>query len=304
MPNSLFSFLISVFFSLLLQGCGERQIPAQQQLDSASFIVATNGPLKYFVQRLLEDKVEVRMLAPEGTDPAEWRPDVDAVLQLQKARLVLLNGAGYSSWLNKVSISSNKLVNTSASVADQWIALEGQVTHSHGPGGEHAHSGYAVTTWMDMSLARIQAEAVAKALHERWPEHRELIAANLSGLLSDIDALDRGYQEQAYRLAGRKIIFSHPVYQYFERRYGMSGQSLHWEQDAMPARNQWQYLEKIIDEKTLFIWEAEPSKKISIHMSEMRVASVVVDPGANPAGTDWLTIQRKNLTSLQRVELK
>ncbi len=303
MPNSLFSFLISVFFSLLLQGCGERQIPAQQQLDSASFIIATNGPLKYFAQRLLEDKVEVRMLVPEGTDPAEWRPDVDAVLQLQKARLVLLNGAGYSSWLNKVSISSNKLVNTSASVADQWIALEGQVTHSHGPGGEHAHSGYAVTTWMDMSLARIQAAAVAKALHERWPEHRELIAANLTGLLSDIDALDRGYQEQAGRLAGRKIIFSHPVYQYFERRYGMSGQSLHWEQDTMPTRDQWQHLEKIIDEKALFIWEAEPSKKISIHMSEMSVASVVVDPGANPAGTDWLTIQKKNLASLQQVEL-
>ncbi len=151
MPNSLFSFLISVFFSLLLQGCGERQIPAQQQLDSASFIIATNGPLKYFAQRLLEDKVEVRMLVPEGTDPAEWRPDVDAVLQLQKV---------------------------------------------------------------------------------------------------------------------------------------------------------WQYLEKIIDEKTLFIWEAEPSKKISIHMSEMSVASVVVDPGANPAGTDWLMIQKKNLASLQQVELK
>jgi zinc transport system substrate-binding protein len=292
---------MSTIFALLLLGCSERQIPARHQTESAPFVVAVNGPLQYFAQRLLANEVEVRMLVPQGTDPAQWWPNVGAVLQLQQARLVLLNGAGYSSWLDKVSISDDKLVNTSESATDRWIALEDQVTHSHGPAGEHAHSGYAFTTWMDMNLARVQAEAVAKALSEHWPSHRETIAENLTKLLADIDALDDGYQVQASRLAGRKIIFSHPVYQYFVRRYGMSGQTLHWEPDVMPPPEQWQLLHKIAIKGTLFIWEAAPSQEVSVRISEMGISSIIIDPAANPAERDWLTVQRDNLTSLQQV---
>ena len=200
-----------------------------------------------------------------------------------------------------MSISDNTLVNTSESTADRWIALKDQVTHSHGPAGEHAHSGYAVTTWMDMSLARIQAEAVATALNVRWPRHGEIITGNLTALLADIDALDDGYKEQASRLAGRKKIFSHPVYQYFERRYGMSGYFLHWEPEVMPSEEQWQLLDKIAIEGALFIWEAEPSQEISGRISKMGISSIIIDPAANPAGRDWLTVQRENLTSLQLV---
>ena len=301
MPYAVLSLLLLTLFGLSLPGCGEQQTPTQQQTKAAPFIVAINAPLQYFAQRLLGDEVEIRMLAPGGTDPAQWQPNVDEVLQLQRAELVLLNGAGYSPWLSKVSISDRQLVNTSDSATGQWIELDKQVTHSHGPGGKHAHSGYAFTTWMDMSLARIQAEAVSTALSEHWPDQGETIADKLGTLQADIDALDAGYREQAKRLARRPLIFSHPVYQYFERRYGMSGQSLHWEPETMPSREQWQLLENITVADTLFIWEGEPSQEISNRLSEMGVSVVVVDPAANPTGRDWIIVQRENLTSLQQV---
>ena len=110
----------------------------------------------------------------ERGDLLRWGATTAVVLivieSLLGASLVLLNGAGYSGWLDKVSLKSDSLVPTSEALRDNWIALEDQVTHSHGPGGEHAHAGYAFTTWMDMSLARVQAESVAAALVSRWPE--------------------------------------------------------------------------------------------------------------------------------------
>ena len=102
---------------------------------------------------------------------------------LQAADLVLLNGAGYEGWLDKVSISAGKLVDTSAAFRDRWIRVEDQVTHTHGPQGEHAHGDFAFTTWMDLSLARLQAEAVATALADLSPSHGNQIQAELVLLL-------------------------------------------------------------------------------------------------------------------------
>ena len=116
---------------------------------------------------------------PEAIDPATWQPTVADILQLQGAELVILNGAGYSSWRDKVSISAGRIAVTSAAARDQWRELPEEITHSHGPGAEHAHSGYAFTTWMDMSLARVQAEAIAVALRERWPAQDDSVRDNL-----------------------------------------------------------------------------------------------------------------------------
>ena len=142
---------------VLLTLGGARAVLAAAGPDA--YVVAVNNPLAYFAQRLAGDAIEVRLPVPEATDPAFWQPDVDDILLLQGAELVLLNGAGYSPWLNKVAISRRSLVVTIAQAS--WIPLQDQVTHSHGPRGDHAHGGHAVTTWLDMSLAATQARAVA-----------------------------------------------------------------------------------------------------------------------------------------------
>jgi zinc transport system substrate-binding protein len=255
----------------------------------------------YFARRLLGDDIEVRLLAPPNIDPAAWQPAVADVLQLQGAELVLLNGAGYSSWPDKVAVSPGKLVVTSEAVKDKWIELSDTLTHSHGPGGEHAHGGYAFTTWMDMSLARAQAQAVAAALQQRWPRLNDAIAGNLTALSADIDALDEGYRQQAQRLAGRQLVYSHPVYQYFQRRYRLPGLSLHWEPEEMPADEQWDALRRELNDTALFIWEGEPAAPIVDRMAALGLEFVVLDPAANTSGEDWLAVQRENLARLSAV---
>ena len=96
--------------------------------------------------------------------------------------LILLNGAGYAKWVNKVSLPASRLVNTSRDFADQYIRTSGGVSHSHGPGGEHAHGGTAFTTWLDFYLATRQAEAVAKTITRKRPDAKDRVAKNLEAL--------------------------------------------------------------------------------------------------------------------------
>jgi zinc transport system substrate-binding protein len=290
--------LLTVLFCGLLTACGGDTTPARLESKTDSFIVAVNSPLQYFAQYLIGPEVKVRMPAPAGTDPAQWQPNIEDILQLQQAELILLNGAGYSNWLSKVSLSEEQLVVTSAASSDEWIQRSGQVSHSHGPGGEHAHSGYAFTTWMDMNLAQVQAKAVARVLQTRWPEREADIEGRLTGLLAELESIDRGYAEAAAELREHQIIYSHPVYQYFERRYDLPGNSLHWEPDVMPNDGQWKQLEGIEAGTILFIWEAEPSHEIAKRMSEMGIKFVVVDPAANIESDRWLTLQHENISRL------
>ncbi len=282
-----------------LVACSDNSAPVVQDTTNAPYLVAVNNPLHYFSQRLSSGAVEVRLPAPAGTDPAPWAPAVEDVLQLQGAELVLLNGAGYSQWPGKVTLSASKLVVTSESARDQWIELEGQVTHSHGPEGEHAHGGYAITTWMDFDIAAGQAESIAEALTAALPEEASAIAERLAALQTDLTELDLAWQRCAKGLSGKALIYSHPVYQYFEQRYGLAGTSLHWEPDQMPSDEQWRQLQANLVADALFVWESEPAPEISSKMAGIGLASVVIDPAANRADQDWLAVQQANLAGVE-----
>lgn len=285
---------------LLLSACGREQpiIQGEPSAEIAPYLVAANNPLRYFAHYLLEGEPEVRLLAPAGIDPAAWQPAVEDILQLQGAELLILNGAGYEPWLDKVSLSPSKLVHTTAGVKDRWIALENQVTHTHGPQGEHAHGDLAFTTWMDFSLAREQAGAVAAALAQRWPRRAAAIEQRLALLAAELGELDRGYQRAAQALAGREFIFSHPVYQYFQRRYGLAGISLHWEPDTMPDEEEWAQLAQGLNDRSLFVWEGQPTGAIADRMAALGLDFVVIEPAANGSEREWLSVQRDNLARL------
>jgi zinc transport system substrate-binding protein len=263
---------------------------------SGAYVVAVNNPLAYFAERIASGAIEVRLPVPPGTDPAFWRPTVDDILLLQGAQRLLLNGAGYSPWLNRAALSQRRQVLTTT--ADSWIQVQNQVTHSHGPTGEHAHGGYATTTWLDLELAATQAASVADALASLLPEEALAIAGRLAELQRELRALDDGYRRCAADLAFEQLIYSHPVYQYFERRYGLAGKSLHWEPDALPGDDQWRRLEAMLSPRTLFVWEAEPAAAIAARMLAMNLSYVVIDPAANRGDKDWLAVQRGNLESL------
>jgi zinc transport system substrate-binding protein len=264
----------------------------------------TNYPLKYFAERISAPVVDVRLLVPGGEDPAYWKPGPEDVLAMQKADLIVLNGASYETWLEKVSLPPSRMVVTTDDLHDRLIPLEAEAAHRHGLEGEHEHSGTAFTTWLDPTLAAAQARAIKDALTARWPEHSGRFEAQLEGLTRELTGLDAQVQETVAGNPELAVVFSHPVYQYLARRYHLDARSVHWEPDRMPDEAEWEKLGAILGEfpASWMIWEGTPLLETSRRLESIGIRSVVFDPCANtPPSGDFLSVMGENLQALRLV---
>jgi len=304
-------FIIALCFTVTLTGCSSQEegtAPDQDVGDDGGIVVFVgNHPLEYFVERIGSPVIEVRFPGKVATDPAYWEPAPEDVVAMQRADLIILNGASYEKWLVKVSLPPSKLVDTSAGFKDRFIQLEEAITHSHGPEGKHEHSGTAFTTWMDLSLAVEQARAIKDALSARYPEHKGQFEEQFKDLEKDLHSIDAGIKEAVAVSPGKPVVFSHPVYQYFQRAYGVNGKSVHWEPGEMPSETAWNEFGELLKEHPAkwMIWEEGPDSGIVGKLEKLGVKSAVVSPcGNEPREGDFLMVMRRNVGELQRVYAK
>ena len=155
-------------------------LPVSGRAGERLAVYVVNYPLQYFTERIGGEYVEVVFPAPGGVDPAYWMPDEATIAAYQQADLIVLNGANYARWIGKVSLPRAKMVDTSSKFREEYLTSEEVTTHSHGPGGKHAHESLAFTTWLDLELAARQAARIAAALGRKMPEKK---TENLSQLL-------------------------------------------------------------------------------------------------------------------------
>ena len=269
-------------------------------------VYTVNYPLAYFAERIGGEHVEVVFPVPHDVDPAFWEPTAKDIAAFQQADVILLNGAGYARWLKRASLPRRKLVNTSAAFQQGYIHVTKTVTHQHGPGGVHSHAGTAFTTWLDFSQAIQQAKAIQLALEKHRPEYVDVFRRNYTVLEAELHNLDKQLTELAARDPNSLFVASHPVYQYFSRRYQLNLQSVMWEPDALPAEHQWEGLRRLLRNHSAkwMIWEGEPDEQSVTGLKETGINSLVFSPCANvPNEGDFMSVMTENVTQLEKAYL-
>ncbi len=282
---------------------GEQSIDMPKMADKL-VIYTVNYPLAYFAERIGNDLVEVDFPAPADEDPAYWKPDAETIAAYQGADLILLNGAGYAKWTELAALPLSRVVDTSEAVDDRLLAVEGTVTHSHGPEGEHEHVGYAFTTWLDPEIAIQQAQVIAAAIALQQPEQEAEIQRRTEVLKDDLVDLDSRLQVAAEAIGDAPLLFSHPVYQYLINRYQLNGVEVHWEPDETPDRHAWGHLDEMLEAHPAkwMIWESEPLPETSAALEARAITSVVFDPcGNRPGEGDFLTVMAANVAALEEI---
>ena len=292
--------------ALVLVGCNPSSTENARVSDTGTVTVYTvNYPLKYFAERIGGEHVDVAFPAPAGEDPAFWSPDAKTVAAYQQADIILLNGATYAKWVPKATLPDAKLVDTTKEVKDKYITVKDAVTHSHGPGKEHSHEGIAFTTWLDPEIAIAQASSVHRALVDLRPAHKSDFDQNFDSLKSDLEDLDRRLRTAINQdAADQPVVFSHPVFQYLECKYGLNARSVHWEPDSLPSDKSWAELQELLKSHPAkwMIWEGKPLDDSVQRLADLGVQSTVFDPcGNTPDEGEWLEVMGRNTDSLARV---
>jgi len=267
-------------------------------------VYVVNYPIQYFAERIGGEHVNVVFPAPPDVDPAYWMPDRPTIANFQRADLILLNGAGYARWVNKVTLPRFRIVNTSAGFKDRYIEASEVITHTHGSEDDHTHEALAFTTWIDFSLAARQAKIIEEALSRKRPELKHTFQKNYQRLEQDLLKIGRDLKTMTSKDPSLPLVVSHPVYDYFARRYGLNIKSVHWEPDEIPTNGQVMELNRILKEHPAqwMIWEGKPMKESAEKLKTIGVDSLVFDPCGNiPDQGDFLSVMRQNIENLKPV---
>ncbi len=300
-------FVLLLSSCVFLSACGQGTDTTPSSGDNGAenslpSVYSVNYPLAWAAEQLLGEGAQVYFPAPQDVDPAFWQPDLQTISAYQQADIVLLNGANYARWLPRVSLAENRLLDTSRAFRDQFIPMNSGPVHSHGPEGKHSHGEFAFTLWLDLSLYLQQVEAIATALQERQAQEPEVIDRRQQDIVERMTALDAELENLGKSFNGAPILYSHPVYQYFNRRYEFNGRSLHWEPDQLPSAQDWSELVNLLEHHSasVMLWEAEPLPQTRHKLKELGVAVVVFKPMANrPEVNDFSTGMADNIQRLQ-----
>lgn len=264
-------------------------------------VQSTNYPLHYFAERLSTDAFALNYLVDPEVDPAFWKPAKSEVSAFQKADLILRNGADYEKWMKRVSLKTAPQVDTSKAFASKFIKTESK-EHRHGDGSVHSHAGTAFTTWIDLSQAAMQAEAIAARFKKAQPDAAAKIDENLAALLADLASLDGRLKAFGKAWGAKPLVASHPIYQYFARAYGLKIEAIEWEPEMEIKDGDLAELKAILAKHpaTWMIWEDEPSEANVAAVATLGLKNVVFAPCANrPAEGDWLAVMKANVERLE-----
>ncbi|RLT21835.1 MAG: zinc ABC transporter substrate-binding protein [Planctomycetota bacterium] len=232
-PRLRFQLSILILPGIVI-GCTQSNLPISQTEKTNTGlprIVVTSQPLLQMTQAIVGDAADVVLVVPGDTSSPDWSPTADDAGIMRQARLILISGAGYEPWKDRVSLPGSRTSDTAAGYYDQLIRIPDAVQHQHGPDGPHSHPGTVWATWLDPELCTAQLHQVSVNGGRLLPERKQSIetaearlSAELNSLNVMIDAIKAAASDEAL------VVFSDaPHYQYLTRRLGWTLNYLHWD---------------------------------------------------------------------------
>jgi zinc transport system substrate-binding protein len=297
-------FIVVLLSTLTFFACSEKKEEQTVSESKVKRIASVNYPLHFFATQIGGSKVDAIYPIPTDVDPAYWETDAEDITLYQEADLIILNGAGYAKWIDKVSLPPSKMFNTSLPFKDNYIELDKGQSHSHGPEGEHEHQGFSFTTWLNFKYANIQADEIKKALINLMPENKSIFEDNYSLLANEIEDLDLRMDKLSNSFKDIILFASHPVYQYLSKCYGLNIESFHWEPDEIPDELMWENFNNKQSKlkANIMLWEDDPMPEVRQELLKREIRIVVFKPCANaPTSSDFLKLMKTNIANLGEI---
>lgn len=211
------TFLLSLALSLLLLTVScQAADPIKATQPGTLRVVAVESFLTDIAQNVAGSRLSVDTLIPVGLDPHEFEPAPQDVAKLADADLIIANGAGFESWLQK----------TIASAGGKAVVLEastglpvrkpgpGEVPDPDHPGDPHF--------WLDPISVIRYTENIRDALIRLDPAGKDVYTQNAAGYAARLTELDQWIKGQLAAIPAEKrlLVTNHESLGYFADRYG------------------------------------------------------------------------------------
>ena len=149
------------------------------------------------------------VIVQQGTDPHDYEPTPSVATSVADARLVILNGADYDPWMERL---------VAASANDSRMVLNVAALIGKAP-GDNPH------IWYDPKAMPALATAIADALSTMDPEGKAGYDQRRDAFLASLAPLQERIAALKTRLAGTPVTATEPVFGYMAEALGLKMQN-------------------------------------------------------------------------------
>lgn len=299
--SSILIIVLAIIVSI--SGC-TKNAEVEMQGDQAGKIkVYTSFYAMYdFVKKIGGDKISLTNIVPSGTEPHDWEPTPKDIAGIQKADVLIYNGAGMEGWIDKVLKSSaNK--KTIVIEASKGIKLEGN-------SGKEEALQYDPHVWLNPMNAKKQMEIIKDGLAEADSENREYFEKNFFEYSNKLDELDGEYKRTVSSLKKKDVIVAHQAFGYLCNAYGLKQIAIEGlNADSEPTPAKMSSISKFAKEnnvKTIFFEEMVSPKVAKAIAKEIGASTDKLNPLEGltkeeiKAGKEYFSVMRDNLAAIKK----
>lgn len=300
--KSILLIISTIFIALTVSTYIYIHIQAQQStrivLSGKIAVVASFYPLYYFTKAIGGDYLAISMVVPSGAEPHEYEPTPQQRAKMEKSALLILNGARFEPWGEKVSAELQKKGVKVISVADHL-----QLREIKGEGGiKDPH------IWLSPHYAQKVTEQILQGLVEIDPKHAEDYKKNAQLLFARFNELDNQFHEGLEQCKNRDFITSHAAFGYMADEYKLHQLPIQISSDTEPSATA---IAGVIDfAKThsieyIFFESLVSSKLSEMIAKEVGAKTLVLDPIEGVSeneiakGSNYFSIMENNLVNLR-----
>lgn len=293
--KKIYTIILFVTLLSILSGCASNKAGE----DSSKLKVYTSFYTMYdFTSKIAGDKAEVINLVTDGTEPHDWEPSTTDMVALEKADILVYNGAGMEHWVLQVSDSlQNDIILVEASKGVEIIS-----------GEEEEHSDPHV--WLDAKNAKIEMENIKNALVQADEANASYYEENFKKYATLLDELNEELVKRLGALKDKNIIVSHEAFSYLCKAYGLTQTSIgDLEADAEPDANRIAEIVEFAKENnvtTIFFEELVSPKVATVIANEIGAATAVLNPIEGltkeqaDSGEDYFSLMKANINALEQ----
>ncbi|MFO7659783.1 MAG: metal ABC transporter substrate-binding protein [Candidatus Cloacimonadaceae bacterium] len=200
--------LLSVLVSCKLKAPGEKVKPN---------IITTIYPYELLTRQLVDTLFTVETLLPDNASPHTWSPAPQDIMKLQKADVIIANGLGLETNLEKtLAKTGSKLITVSDFIKkDKLIYFDNESEHTPEGEEEHKHEGANPHIWTSPELLTDIVIELSEELARRYPMHKTALEQNARLIIMELFQVESKIRSERNEFENPAVITLHDAFVYF-----------------------------------------------------------------------------------------
>ncbi|MGB3160601.1 MAG: metal ABC transporter substrate-binding protein [Carnobacterium sp.] len=302
--------VLSLGLLLLVSACGNTD--SQVEENGKLKVVTTFYPMYDFTKNIVQDKADVSLLIPAGTEPHDFEPSAKMVASIENADVFIYNSEEMETWVPSTleAVDTRKVTIINASKGIEFIEnIDSEDENHEDVGEDHQHS-VDPHVWLNPMLAKAEVKNIQTGLAKVDQENASFYQKNAKEYNEKLDQLDQEFKTAFKNAENRTFVTQHAAFAYLAKQYNLTQVSISGlSSETEPSPSKLAELSKYAKENDVryIYFENNTSSKIAETLAaEANIELAVLDPiegvtkKEQEVGTDYIQVMKNNLESLKK----